>query len=182
MSTNKELLDKELTSGTNKELLEMIIAEGTDQNIYESELIKELAKRVIAPSSGDNIQLDRPKTIANWIQLEIGDSEQEHFVAIYLDKQNNLIDHKILFTGTLDRSVVHPRDIFREAVKVSASRIILAHNHPSGSISPSQADIETTEALIEAGKMMGIFILDHLIVARGGGYSSIREYRPDMFI
>lgn len=163
-----------LTNKTNKELLEMLIEEGTD-NIYESKTLKELAKRIIAPSYGEKVALERPEAVAAWLQLEIGDSDQEHFMAIYLDKQNRLLDHKVLFTGTMDRSIVHPRDIFREAVKLNASRIILAHNHPSGSAEPSGADITTTQTLISAGEMMGINILDHLVIVRGGGYASMRE-------
>ena len=170
-----------LKNKTNKELLNLIIKEGAG-DIYNSSAIRELAVRVARPEAGAEIRLDRPSAIVDWLQLEIGGSGQEHFMALYLDKQNRLIDYKILFTGTLDRTLVHPRDIFREAVKTNASRIILAHNHPSGSTKPSQADIDTTRVLIEGSELLGIHILDHLIVASGGGFISLREREPSLFI
>ncbi len=141
----------------------------------------EVSKRMVKPKLNEVVQIDKPHTLVSWLNLEVGYEQQEYFIAIYLDKQNRLISHSILFKGTLDRSVVHPREIFKEAVKRSASRIILAHNHPSGSLEPSEADLKTTEVLIDAGHMMGVFILDHLIVSEGS-YISIRETMPHIFL
>lgn len=141
----------------------------------------EVSKRMVKPKYNDLIQIDRPNTLISWLNLELGYKRQEYFLAIYLDKQNRLIAHSILFKGTLDRSVVHPREIFKEAVKQSASRIILVHNHPSGSLNPSASDLKTTEILVDAGHMMGVFILDHLIVSEGN-YTSIREKMPHLFL
>lgn len=141
----------------------------------------EMSRRIIRPRLHEVIQIDKPHTLVSWLNLEVGYSQQEYFIAIYLDKQNRLISHSILFKGTLDRSVVHPREIFKEAVKHSASRIILAHNHPSGSLDPSDADLKTTEVLVDAGLMMGVFILDHLIISEGS-YISIRETMPHLFL
>lgn len=141
----------------------------------------EVSKRMVRPKNDEIIQIDKPNALISWLNLEVGYKRQEYFIAIYLDKQNRLLGHSILFKGTLDRSVVHPREIFKDAVKKSASRIILVHNHPSGGLSPSHADIKTTEVLVGAGQMMGVFILDHLIVAEGG-YVSIREKMPHLFL
>lgn len=141
----------------------------------------EISKRMVRPQYHQEIMIDRPNTLISWLNLELGYKRQEYFLAIYLDKQNRLLSHSILFKGTLDRSVVHPREIFKEAVKKSASRIILVHNHPSGSLKPSNADLKTTEVLVDAGQMMGVFILDHLIVSEGN-YVSIREKMPHLFL
>lgn len=98
--------------------------------------------------------------------------KQECFAMITLDGANRLIDNAIVFQGTLDQSLVHPREIFAKAIEDRAASIVLAHNHPSGSLEPSLEDVEATKKLIEIGELMGISVVDHLIVARGG-YRSI---------
>lgn len=147
---------------------------------YKIMAMKEIAKRLIEPQKNKPVSIDKPIDLINWLNLEIGYEKQEHFIAVYLDKQNSILTIKKIFKGTLDRSVVHPREIFKEAVKASASSIILVHNHPSGSLSASHSDIRTTEILAEAGNLLGIFILDHLIVSNGS-YTSIRETHPNLF-
>lgn len=103
-------------------------------------------------------------------------SAQEHFFAILVDVKNNLILMPApITTGILDASLVHPREVFREAVKHSAAAIVLAHNHPSGDPSPSAEDIRITRQLIDAGRIMHIRILDHVIVAAGNKSLSMRE-------
>ena len=141
----------------------------------------EVSKRMVKPFQVDLIEIDHLDTLVSWVNLEIGYEKQEYFVAVYLDKQNRLMQYSNLFKGTVDRSIVHPREIFKEAVKLSASRIILVHNHPSGGLMPSQSDLDTTEILVDAGAMMGVYILDHLIVAEGS-YISIREKMPHLFV
>lgn len=141
----------------------------------------EVSKRMIRPMLNEIIQIDKPHKLVSWLNLEVGYKRQEYFLAVYLDKQNRLLSYSYLFKGTLDRSVVHPREIFKEAVKKSASRIILVHNHPSGGLTPSHSDLETTEILVDAGQMMGVFILDHLIVSEGS-FVSIREKMPHLFL
>lgn len=141
----------------------------------------EVSKRMIQPKNYEVLQVDEPSALVSWLNLEVGYSLQEYFIAIYLDKQNRLLGHSRLFKGTLDRSVVHPREVFKEAVKLSASRIILVHNHPSGSLIPSQSDLDTTAMLVDAGHMMGVYILDHLIVSEGS-FVSIRQKIPHLFV
>jgi DNA repair protein RadC len=102
-----------------------------------------------------------------WKQCaDICDSKKEHLVAFYLDIQNHLIERQIIFIGTLDASIVHPREVFEPAIRHSAASVIVAHNHPSGDIEPSQEDKETTKRLIEAGRIIGIDVIDHVIVSR----------------
>lgn len=99
---------------------------------------------------------------------------QEHVVCLYLNTKNDIIKKKTIFVGSLNSSVAHPREIFKEAVRSSAARIILAHNHPSGNPEPSGADIDFTERIYEAGEMMGIELLDHIIIGQNE-YLSMKE-------
>ncbi|MEG2504830.1 MAG: DNA repair protein RadC, partial [Carnobacterium sp.] len=99
---------------------------------------------------------------------------QEHVVALYLNTKNHLIKKETIFVGGLNSSIAHPREIFRGAVRISAARIILGHNHPSGNPEPSQADISFTKRIIECGELMGIDLLDHIVVGEKG-YISLKE-------
>ena len=94
-----------------------------------------------------------------------------NFYSLYLKTKNELIEAKLLFVGTIDKSTIHPREIFKEAYKVSASYIIIIHNHPSNDVTPSKADDFITESIVKIGKIQGIPILDHLIVSSSNYYS-----------
>ena len=96
---------------------------------------------------------------------------QEHFYCLYLNTKKELIERKLLFIGTLNRSLVHPREIFKEAYRLSASSIICMHNHPSGDVYPSKEDIMLTDSLIKIGTLNGIPVLDHIIVSNDNYYS-----------
>lgn len=97
---------------------------------------------------------------------DIRDSKREHFLAFYLDIHDKLIERKIISIGTIDTSLVHPREVFEPAIKLSCASIILAHNHPSGSLDPSEADIQITKRLVESGKLLGISIEKHIILTK----------------
>lgn len=101
--------------------------------------------------------------------------QQEQVMAAYLNTKNEVIKIEMVFKGSLNTSVAHPREIFKGAVKYSAARILLAHNHPSGNTEPSQADQLFTKRIVECGEMMGIEVLDHFIVGEND-YISLREY------
>ncbi|MDR2108422.1 MAG: DNA repair protein RadC [Coriobacteriales bacterium] len=123
----------------------------------------ELGRRYLMPA-------DRP-VIANTddavLQLgSIRDKKQEHFVVLTLDGANRLISNAVVFQGTLNQSLVHPREIFAKAIEDRAASIIVAHNHPSGSVEPSSDDIEITRKLKDAGRLMGINVLEHIIVSK----------------
>jgi len=96
---------------------------------------------------------------------EIKDERKEHFICLYLNARNQIIRKETVSIGILSASIVHPREVFLVAITHSAASIILAHNHPSGDVSPSQDDIDLTHRLVRAGEIMGIEILDHIIVA-----------------
>ena len=102
---------------------------------------------------------------------DIRESKKEHFIAFYLDTQNRLIERQIISIGTLSASLVHPREVFEPAVRLSTASIIVAHNHPSGEINPSGEDREVTKRLSEVGKLLGISFADHVIVTKLGHLS-----------
>lgn len=112
--------------------------------------------------------------IGNYLANKLLGQKQEQFWVLYFDQQQNLLGEKMLFQGTLDRSWVHPREIFRWAVVYGCASIIVAHNHPSGALTPSDNDLELTKGLKKAGKIMKITFLDHFIIG-GGEYLSLRE-------
>jgi DNA repair protein RadC len=92
-------------------------------------------------------------------------SKKEHIVAFYLDTQQKLIERRIVSVGTLDASLLHPREVFESALQLSAAGVILAHNHPSGSLEPSDEDIAITKRISDAGDLLGITLVDHIIVS-----------------
>ena len=96
---------------------------------------------------------------------------REHLAALYLNARNELIFKKHLFVGTLDANIAHPREIFEHALLQNAASVILVHNHPSGDPEPSKADLEITKRIIEAGKIMGIDVLDHIIITKTKAFS-----------
>lgn len=195
--SNEELLSIILNTGVKnksvKELSNSILSKMNDisdlknmtlnnlkkiNGIGEAKAIKilaavELGKRVYYMNNTHNIKMDSPDKIYEYIKGEVEGLEQEHFYALYLDSKKNLIDKKLLFIGTLNRSIVHPREIFKYAYLLSASSIICVHNHPSGDTIPSKEDMFLTKNLVEIGKMQGIAVVDHIIV--GNNYYSFFE-------
>ena len=119
-------------------------------------------------------QITSTKAAGDWLILEMNELQQEYLVALFLNAKNEIIKKKTIFMGTVNSSVAHPREVFKEAVKYPTARIILGHNHPSGDTEPSFADIQFTQRMIECGQVMGIEILDHLIIGQGR-YLSLHE-------
>ena len=99
------------------------------------------------------------------------DKKQEYFYCLYLNTKKEIIERKLLFMGTLNKSIAHPREVFKEAYRLSASSIICLHNHPSGNLKPSKEDLEFTESLVKIGIIQGIPIIDHIIVNDESYYS-----------
>ncbi|HOP85783.1 MAG TPA: DNA repair protein RadC [Syntrophorhabdaceae bacterium] len=102
---------------------------------------------------------------------ELRDKKQEYFLSLTLDGASNLIQKRTVFIGTLNHSIVHPREVFADAISDRAAGIIFVHNHPSGDLTPSRQDIEITRRLVEVGKIVGIEVLDHVIISKKGYYS-----------
>ena len=111
-----------------------------------------------------------------WEELkDIRDNKKEHFVVFYLDSRNQEIQREIVSIGTLNESLVHPREVFEPAIRNSAAQIIIAHNHPSGNSDPSEEDMKITAKLVEAGKLLGIELFDHIIVTKENFLSMNKE-------
>ena len=132
----------------------------------------ELGRRVYEEVDyNDLVSLTNPKIIINYFNKLFTDVKQEYFYVVYLDSKNKFIDKKLIYKGILNKSVVHPRDIFKEAYLLSACNFICIHNHPSGDATPSIEDVEVTRKLKEIGILHGINLLDHIIVGNNNYYS-----------
>lgn len=105
---------------------------------------------------------------------DIRGSNREHFVAFYLNSRHQILRREVVSIGSLNASIVHPREVFRPAIVLCAAALVLAHNHPSGDTTPSEEDLAITRRLKEAGKLLGIELVDHVIVGESG-YTSMRE-------
>ena len=123
----------------------------------------ELTKRALNEGNGALPSVSSPSDVLPLI-ADIRTKRKEHFVAIYLNARNQIIHREEISVGSLSASIVHPREVFQPAVEVSAASLILAHNHPSGDVLPSKDDVEITKRMAEAGKIMGIEVLDHIII------------------
>lgn len=131
----------------------------------------ELGKRVYYLKDNNDIKLNSIDKIFEYFRYMLMYEHQENFIAVYLDSTLRLISYKILFKGTLNTSIVHPREIFKYAFLESAYSIVIIHNHPSGEVIPSKQDVELTNKLFEIGSLMGVPILDHIIIGKDKYYS-----------
>lgn len=122
----------------------------------------EIGKRILKDKKTELIL--SPKDV--WENLhDIRDNKKEHFIVFYLDTRNQKIQREIISVGILNANLIHPREVFESAIRNNAAQILIAHNHPSGDTHPSQDDIVVSRRLIEAGKILGIEIVDHVIVS-----------------
>ncbi len=142
----------------------------------------ELAKRLLlgTGANGRRYTIRRGKEAFEYIRSATMDLDREHFYILHLNTRAEVTGKEIVSIGSLDATIVHPREIFRTSIKKSAASIILVHNHPSGDPSPSEDDIAITKRLIEAGRLLGIAVADHIIVGRGT-YISVRDACPGLF-
>ncbi|QQR77765.1 MAG: DNA repair protein RadC [Candidatus Moraniibacteriota bacterium] len=127
----------------------------------------ELTKRALAVEDNSLPIIDSARDAVAQLQ-ELRTAKKEHFIALYLNARNQLVHKELISIGTLNASLVHPREVFKPAVDCLAAGIIVAHNHPSGSLEPSFEDIEVTKRLFRAGKVLDIRVIDHIIVATAG--------------
>lgn len=122
----------------------------------------------------DSYDIKDPQSVVRVIRSSIRDKAKEHFKLIILNTRNRITTITNVSTGTLSASLVHPREVFKEAIRRSASSVVLAHNHPSGDPEPSEEDLRITRRLIDAGKIIGIEVLDHIIIGKNS-FSSFKE-------
>ncbi|MDP4610068.1 MAG: DNA repair protein RadC [Opitutales bacterium] len=128
--------------------------------------VMEFAKRILKAEDNQSTIFDAAEVVAEHFRTITPGLEVEKFWALCLDRKNRLIRRAEITSGTATSALVHPREVFREAIKLSASAIIAVHNHPSGDPAPSRADIQVTRQLREAAKVIGIDLLDHIIVGQ----------------
>jgi DNA repair protein RadC len=131
----------------------------------------ELARRYIIRES---VKVTNAKDVLPLL-TDIISKRQEYFICISLNGANEVIEKRIVTVGLLDKSQVHPREVFADAISDRAASVVFAHNHPSGELSPSSSDLKIHEQLTEAGKILGIRILDHIIVSKKGYFSFQEE-------
>ncbi len=122
-----------------------------------------------------NTKLNSASLVYKFYKDKIGNKKQEYFYCVYLDNNKKIISDKLLFIGTLNYSVVHPREVFKEAYLVGASAIICIHNHPSGNVLPSRQDYDVTNNLMKVGQLLGIKLLDHIIISKNNYYSFVEN-------
>jgi DNA repair protein RadC len=134
----------------------------------------ELGKRAFLARPGEKTVIDSPAAAAAAFSQDLMWQSQERFAVLLLDVKNRFLGIQVITIGTATETLAPPREIFREVIRQSATRLIVAHNHPSGNLEPSQADIELTRQLLAAAQLLGIPLLDHLILG-DGNYQSLRE-------
>lgn len=166
---------KELKEVTIKELKEI-------EGIGEVKAIKlvaivELSKRIYLERLEIKDKLDTPELIFKKTKYLFNNLNQEYFYALYFNSKQELINYKLLFIGTINAAKVHPREIFKEAYRLSAYSIVVMHNRPSNDTTPSSEDKELTNKLIEIGKIQGIPVLDHIIVGNNNFYSFYQKQK-----
>jgi DNA repair protein RadC len=134
----------------------------------------ELGRRIGRVRNPGRPMISSPADVERLLRGRMANLDRENFVVVLLNTKNEVIETSTVSIGTLGASLVHPREVFKPAVRASAASVILAHNHPSGKVEPSQEDREVTRRLGEAADILGIEVLDHVIV--GDGYFSMKEH------
>lgn len=135
----------------------------------------ELGRRAIRPVDRSGIRIQRPEDLHDLLRKEFRGLDREHFVALYLDTRHRVREMETVSIGSLNASLVHPREVFKAAVTISAAALVVAHNHPSGCARPSGDDLDLTRRLDRCGELLGIPLLDHLVVG-DREIVSIREF------
>ncbi len=165
----KELIDK---FGSFAEVITADPEELVKHKGVSEKIVADLKMLQAAAGRLSKIQLLDKPILSSWSALmdycraEMQFEAKEQFRVLFLDKKNRLIEDEILGRGTVDRAPVYPREVIKRALDLSATALILAHNHPSGDPTPSQSDIDMTQKIINAGKTMGIVVHDHIIIGR----------------
>ena len=140
----------------------------------------ELGRRVAGRRLREGSAVRDPADVYRHLHPRLRDAPQERFLALLLDGRHRLIREEPISRGTLTASLVHPREVFRPALRACAAALVLVHNHPSGDPRPSPEDREVTRRLVRAGALLGISVLDHVVVAERG-YASLREEEGELF-
>lgn len=135
----------------------------------------EMSRRASVWKSERRRTISTPEDVVELCWPQLRGADREHFWSIALNTKNHLVRMVEVSVGSLNASIVHPRELFKDAVRLSAASVVVVHNHPSGDPSPSGADIQLTRRLVKAGDVLGIEVLDHVIIGDGGEHASLRE-------
>jgi DNA repair protein RadC len=135
----------------------------------------ELSRRAAAWPAAERPVVSTPEDVVRLCATQMRGLDREHFWSLVLSTKNKLLRMVEVSVGSLNASIVHPRELFKEAVRVSAASIVVVHNHPSGDPTPSGADLQLTRRLAKAGEVLGIELLDHVVIGDGGAHASLRE-------
>jgi DNA repair protein RadC len=136
--------------------------------------VLELARRLETFIEEPKRKICSPKEVYAFMYPKIREQKKERFITLYLDTKNQILKEEVISIGSLNASIVHPREVFKGALELSSASIIMIHNHPSGDPGPSREDIMVTEKLCEGGKLLGIDVLDHIIIG-DGRYTSLKD-------
>jgi DNA repair protein RadC len=147
-----------------------------DASIHQLKLIAAAATRIARGEMRERRQLSSWNDVIDYCRSSMAFADREQFRLLFLDKRNQLIADEVQQTGTVDHTPVYPREVIKRALELSATALILVHNHPSGDPTPSQADIQMTKAIIAIATPLGIAVHDHIIVGRGG-HASLKGMR-----
>ncbi|AKB24838.1 DNA repair protein RadC [Methanosarcina sp. MTP4] len=134
----------------------------------------ELARRLETFVEEPKRKVRSPKDVYTLMYPKMREQKKERFITLYLDTKNQILKEETVSIGSLNASIVHPREVFKSALMESSASVIMIHNHPSGDPSPSREDIMVTEKLVEGGKLLGIDVLDHIIIG-DGRYVSLKD-------
>ena len=135
----------------------------------------ELGRRALLAAREDRLVVRSPADVAQLLMAEMSHLEQEHFRVLFLDTRNRVLDAETVYVGSLNASHIRVGEVYREAVRRNCAAIICAHNHPSGAADPSPEDVAVTRQIVEAGKLLDVECLDHLIIGKGQRFVSLRE-------
>jgi DNA repair protein RadC len=139
----------------------------------------ELGRRLSSVHRSKKETIKTTRDVYNLLEPELSHLEQEHFVVIFLNIKSEVMTYETIFKGTIHQTLIHPREIFKTAIKLSAAAVIFVHNHPTGDSTPSKADLEATEGLKDASRLVGIDLIDHIVIGKKE-YYSIRERKKYM--
>jgi len=180
--TNVKVLSQKILKKFGNNLLNTKVEDLTQiQGIGEAKALQIASMLALAgrlydkQNAPDNLVLTAQDAIA--LVSDLKEKKQEHIVCLYLNARNALLKKEIISIGTLDKSIIHPREIFAPGLEMRASGVILAHNHPSGDPKPSEQDKQVAKRIIEAGKLMGVNVVDFLIIAKNGAHSILGDIK-----
>ena len=135
----------------------------------------ELGRRFVSLAPEERVAINSPQDVANLVMAEMAPLEQEHLKVLLLNTKNEVLSVQEIYVGNVNCSVVRPAEVIRPAVRDNAPSVIVVHNHPSGDPTPSSEDVAITRELVDAGELLGVEVLDHLVIGNGNRYVSLKE-------